>query len=538
MDYTRTTFREMWPLLLGGAVALVVVVMALRLTIVAPGHDAWAATTTLNGHIIKDSAGANQVPRTYLKCVDVSCTDDSANNQTKLTVFGGPTALYVCQATGSPCFTSVSNAGTSPTATVPCVQDALDKLGPFLSETVTIHIASTASVDYACPNTTVEMEIYQRTAPIVIRKYVAGGKYLILQGYFNPTANLFTNASQSSGTSSAAATNDFPVTGAGAVGTTTFTDSTKAWAGNTWVVDYLHITGGTGYDTTNDGNNWYIIQNNSATVLTLNMRWTGAVPDATTTYEIFDRLNHPVIASSGNTAAVILSSENVVMRSLRLGVPTGCSGQNCRSLWVWRSRLNFEHGDFGVNAHQSSGTYAVYQGAQSIYAGGVNYVADCGPMAYCVYNNVDMQNWQHFTILATQNAFLWIKNSHALTGTAGVASRGVVTAWLGGSAQIEGSLLSIPSGGVGLLLRDSGSFTIFDKNRISCASNAAGNTGIIATFSSALITEGPVNRVDSCDVGVRTGIQSTWYASATPTYSGNTTNEVTHASGTKTTTLY
>ena len=88
-----------------------------------------------------------------------------------------------------------------------------------------------------------------------------------------------------SGTATSATALSLGGAGAGIV-QGTLSDTSKGWTINDYQNKLLVITGGTGYSSTNPERNEYVIDSNTATVLTIVGYWTTATPDATTTYEI------------------------------------------------------------------------------------------------------------------------------------------------------------------------------------------------------------------------------------------------------------
>ena len=515
---------------------LVEVLALLVLPLSSIGHS--AAVVGDGRHIIEDSTGADLLPRLYLQCADnLYCDDDAGNNRTRIRALAGPTALYVCAATGSPCFASASNPGTSPTATLPCLQDALDKLPGVLTASTTIYVASGS---FACASESVNLSSGPLVTAFYINKGVAAGYTLLIKGTNNVTANSFTNVADNSGTSSGSNVNTYPVDGTGAVAETTLNDTAKAWTVNTYVGGWVRLTGGTGWsdpasnpDADTD-QNWYNIKSNTATQLSLSTRWRGTTPDATTTYEIYKRNNSKITASGMEYTMVIASSDNVKIENLDLGVPTVGAK---RSIWAWRAKFVYRVSDVGVNAHQSVGTYAVYRNVSSYSGTQTQAVGNCGPSAYCVYDGFECRNFLNSCLTVIQGAYLWIRNAYAVSAVAGTGATAPFYGTMNGSMQIENTLVSAPSGSPGLLMMDSGHLEILGNVRSTCVSTAAGNLGVVLTMGASMQTNG-VNRADLCNIGVRVGYQSTWVASTTPTYSGNTTNESVDASGTKSTTRY
>lgn len=483
------------------------------------------------GHAIQSSDGSSQPQRGILQCADnLTCEDDAGNNRTKVRALVGPSTLYV-----SPNGSALNDGLTSLTPKA-CPNEALALLPGALTQSTEIILASGT---FSCPAEDVDLVLYVRSAPLVIKKLILGGTYLTIRGTFNSTANSFTNVPVDSGTASASATNDFPVTGAGAVGTTTFTDATKSWTVNGFALDWLHLTGGTCFNAEEDGKNWYVIDSNTSTVLTLNTTWNcSSVPTTGTTYEIYDRTHNTIVASAGDTTAIILETANVVLKGLRLGVPTGSTGSDNKSIWIWRSRMNFQYGDFGVNSHHSSMVYAVYEGSQSIYGASTHYSMDCAaPGTYCVFENVDIRNFACFAVLSQAGAHVRYKYSYAATGAAGSVGCGALKSNNNGSIQVDRSWLLAPTGGSGVFAQ-SGQVEFSEKVRVSCSSTAAGNDGATITTGSTLSTIGTVHRADSCNGGIRTGPNATWHMLVTPTYAGNTANAPAHASAVTTATYY
>lgn len=627
---------------------------------------AWAAQVGPSGVELFDEAVSKGVI-TKLDAVGAGIDATVSGTTGTLTVLGlsAPTTLYVCADTGSTCNTSTANAGTSSTATLPCIQDALDKLPGLVTNTVTIRVASNSS-GYNCP--AVSTGIWGFDTAFHVNKFISGGKELRIYGTLNPTAHSFTNtpiaqtSTTGGGTTTGGNVNEFPVTAAGAAGNTTLNDTSKTWASGVYAVGFLNVTGGVGYESVaeRDWANWYVIKNNTATQIQISGRWwngtpglqiatptnaafstattggtlaagtyyyrvaclsgggttlastetsqvttgttstvtvnwtalagcqaykvygrttgaellmatydgyikswtnvdgtagtgsetswtdtgsvtpSGALPGsnttAATTYDVYlytaaTKIN----ATNMEVTATITSAENVVLRFITLGVPT--KGMR-KSIWAWRTRFRFEVGDFGVSSHQSNATYSVYHAAMSIYGGGKYPVADCGPIAYCVYENVDMRNWLNHSLYVFQQGYLWLNGVYSASGSAGIAGEGNIVSLLQGAVQIQNTELEVPSGSNGLYQVDTGNAYLIDAVYIRCLTTAAGNNGILVSLSAGLMTAGTSHLITGCDVGVRTGIQSSWYAVREPTYSGNTTTFVTHASGTKTTTLY
>jgi len=221
-------------------------------------------------------------------------------------------------------------------------QGALAKLPNKVDKTVTIHMASGTYTPSATNG-----------AAIYVDKQASGNNLISFRGYVNSTANSFTDSASDSGTSSGSNTNNFPINSTPAADNTYFYDTTKSWTTNQWANMRLRITGGTGfYGSSSFDNiyNWYVIIGNTSTRLNIMGRWTSAIPDATTTYEIYDLANSPnVTVGSANYCVTTNKAFGISFMFMKCLEPTVGSFNIINSNDVSLSATNLLGGDSWIS---------------------------------------------------------------------------------------------------------------------------------------------------------------------------------------------
>ena len=330
--------------------------LIILLILTIPFYAEAATISSGGGHTIEDESSA-LTPRPTINFTGpgVACSDDSGNNETDCAVDIGtaPANLYVCGDTGATCNASDSNACTSPTATCLTIAGVLSKIPDVNSTNTTIHVASgsydsgsttvnTRDSHYAYPAIQVT-----ETTRIYISKYFTGTNFLTVQGYINSSANQFTHSTTDSGTSSGSNTNTFPTDGTNQT-ETYFYDTSKAWTTNAYALYFLKITGGTGYDSTFDDSNWYVLTDNTATRLRIVGRWKNGTPDNTTTYQIYNPSNASQFLGTGVDAVMLTrGAKNIKFRNVYFGTAGTRSMKNqySRNIQFYASRIGGANGN-------------------------------------------------------------------------------------------------------------------------------------------------------------------------------------------------
>ncbi len=247
---------------------------------------------------IKDEdSGLTQRTNLNFTGTGVACVDDAVDT-TDCTINTTPSAsanYYVDTGTGNDS-NACTASGASACATL---QGVVDKLpGLLITQNVTINITE---------------ETYSELFTIA-ENIFPGDYYITITGWDGTTEGKVTVAA--SGTATAASQY---VMGSAGNGVTrgTLTDSGETWGTNIYQKGFIHLTAGTGFDSTDDDLNWYVIASHTNDVITIIGPW-NTTPSTDTTFDIIDTLDS-VIDCVGNTRAynALVHSDRIKFKNIR-----------------------------------------------------------------------------------------------------------------------------------------------------------------------------------------------------------------------------
>lgn len=476
------------------------------------------------GHIIEDEGSAlTQRGNLNFTGQGVTCSDSSPDTVCNIPGLDAPAATYyVCPQTGSGCTASASNTCKSSTATCPTIQDVLAKLNPVVSGPTEILVASGS---YSTGST--------NDARVYFDKIFTGLNTIKIRGYFNSTANSFTDSAIVTGTSSGSNVSEFPLTGASAAGSTTLNDTTKSWTTNQYADFIVKITGGTGFFTESgnipDIRNYYVIRSNTATQISFVGRAQGSVFDATTTYAIYDPAHAPQLSGTGvNYCIRTQGADNIYLYFLM------CSKSSTYTIYIengWPVALygvKVVGKVFGERSKIETRSLIVDADSEE-YA-----IRHTRSLLLAYYTHVS--NYAHYGVysLIGSTGFIDSMANTALCCGGFSSNAAIYSDSAYGSLQY--SLLVLTSN---VSVSNTARFGWYGDNaaavqalyrvRIACVQTSATSPsrGVFMTRNASFEWLDSINRVENCDTGqlVKQGSRLTVISPAAITYSGNTANE-------------
>ena len=344
---------------------------------------------------------------------------------------------------------------------------------------------------------------------------------------YTPTADeiVFFNLDADGGNTAIRYFDDVTITAA--TGETKFIDTGKTWTTDAYKYGFLRLSGGTGYDATNDYSNWYPVYKNTATALHIVGRWRGSVPDNTTTYQIFRPADVPTIDGNGAQYCLYVSgAANITFTGLRCLKPT-VSPQD--TVWITGSTdIAFEHTRMTGNV-QTAGLSTSRINAMVIEADGLARLNYCRQGSFCTYSYVlgEGFNTTGFLVgdsVATLTDSLLRPGGSTCTGTFGCTMIDVhdqATLGLLSLSRVESTIAT--SSAIMNVAYNSHAY-VYTGVHLRCGTTTS-TTGAIWFNAGTMEWDTPQNLVQGCGVGLAIDNTSSMYEVNAPTYSSNTTNE-------------